>query len=74
VLDIAWFIYANRLANGGYPLRRLHPRLATWKEKLGARPEFNKEVASPPSVMEGMAATRKAQEAAGQTMEQVAGF
>jgi glutathione S-transferase len=74
VLDIAWFIYANRLANGGYPLRRLHPRVASWKEKLGARPEFSKEVASPPSVMEHMAATRKAQEAAGQTMEQIARF
>jgi glutathione S-transferase len=62
VLDIAWFIYANRLANGGYPLQRLHPRVFAWKAKLGARPEFAKEVASPPHVVEMMAAARRAQE------------
>ena len=74
VLDIAWFIYANRLANGGYPLKRLHPRLAAWKDKLAARPEFAKEIASPPEIIERMAATRRAHEAAGKTMEAVAGF
>ena len=30
VLDIAWFIYANRLALAGYPIARLHPRLGAW--------------------------------------------
>ncbi len=48
VLDIAWFIYAHRLSLGGYPLARLHPHVHAWKEKLGARPEFAKEIAMPP--------------------------
>src|SRR4029079_8206992 len=45
VLDIAWFIYAFRLTLAGYPLERLHPHVFAWKKKLGARPEFSKEVA-----------------------------
>ena len=61
VLDIAWFIYVNRLVLGGYPLERLHPRLAAWFADLMARPEFAKEVALPPPVAQAFAATRKAQ-------------
>ena len=74
VLDIAWFIYVNRLVLGGYPLARLHPRLAAWFADLTARPEFAKEIALPPPVGEAFAATRKAQAAAGQSLEAVAGF
>lgn len=74
VLDIAWFIYANRLSLGGYPLKRLHPRVSAWMEKLGARPEFAREVASPPEVIAHIAATRRAHEQAGKTLEAVAGF
>ena len=74
MLDIAWFIYVNRLVLGGYPLERLHPRLAAWFADLMARPEFAKEVALPPPVQEAFAATRKAQAAAGQSLETVAGF
>ena len=74
VLDIAWFIYANRLSLGGYPLARLHPRVAAWFQKLGTRPEFTREIASPPEVMAHIAATRRAQEQAGKTLEAVAGF
>jgi glutathione S-transferase len=74
VLDIAWFIYANRLALGGYPMARLHPRVAAWLGKLAARPEFAKEVAMPPEVTARLQATRRAQEAAGKTLELVAGF
>ena len=39
VLDIAWLIYAHRPSLAGYPAR-LHPRLATWMEKLRAGPQF----------------------------------
>ena len=74
VLDIAWLIYAHRLAMIGYPFERLHPHVFAWKERLSARPEFAKEIAAPPAFMEQLAATRRAQEQAGQTLEAVAGF
>ena len=64
VLDIAWFIYAFRLSLGGYPLKRLHPRVDAWMEKLRARPEFAKEIAG----------TRKPATQVDRTLEQVAGF
>jgi len=73
-LDIAWFIYANRLALGGYPLARLHPHVNAWVEKLRERAEFAKEIAMPPEAVARLEATRKAHAAAGQSMEQVAGF
>jgi glutathione S-transferase len=74
VLDIAWFIYANRLALGGYPMARLHPRVAVWLDKLAARPAFAKEVAMPPDMVTRLEATRRKQEAAGTTLELVAGL
>ncbi len=74
VLDIAWFIYANRLAVAGYPLARLHPRVNAWKEKLGARPEFAREITTPPDVVAKVQATRRKHEQEGKTMEAVAGF
>lgn len=74
VLDIAWFIYANRLSLAGYPLARLHPRVAAWAAKLGARPEFASEVAMPPQAEERIKATRRAQAQAGKSLEMVAGF
>lgn len=45
VLDIAWFISANRLSLSGYPLSR-HPRLYRWFDQLSKRPTFARE-ASP---------------------------
>ncbi len=74
VLDIAWFIYVNRLVLGGYPLQRLHPRLAAWFADLTARPEFAKEIALPPPVEAAFAATRMAHAEAGQSLEAVAGL
>lgn len=74
VLDIAWFIYAHRLSLGGYPLARLHPNVHAWKEKLGARPEFAKEIAMPPPAQAHLEATHRAQAASGKTLETVAGF
>jgi glutathione S-transferase len=74
VLDIAWFIYANRLALGGYPFDRLHPHVNAWAEKLRARPEFAKEVVMPPEAVQRVEATRKAHAAAGQSLEQVGGL
>ncbi|MEX2036104.1 MAG: glutathione S-transferase family protein [Xanthobacteraceae bacterium] len=74
VLDIAWFIYAYRLSLAGYPLKRLHPRVNAWFEKLRARPEFSKEVAMPPEVVQRLEATRRAQAEAGKSLEMVAGL
>ena len=74
VLDVAWFIYVNRLMLAGYPVGRLHPRLGAWFADLHARPEFAKEIALPPPVEEAFAATRKAHDEAGQSLEAVAGF
>lgn len=44
IVDIAWFIYQHRLSLAGYPFARLHPHVHGWADKLGARPEFAKEV------------------------------
>ena len=74
VLDIAWFIYAHRLALAGYPFARLHPRVLAWKDKLGARPEFANEIATPPEAKARMDAARQAQVQAGKTLELVAGL
>jgi hypothetical protein len=43
-------------------------------EKLRERAEFAKEIAMPPEAVARLEATRKAHAAAGQSMEQVAGF
>lgn len=48
LVDIAWVVYCNRLNLSGYPLRRLHPRLAKWYNDLAQRPEFSGELALPP--------------------------
>jgi glutathione S-transferase len=74
VLDIAWLIYAHRLSLAGYPFERLHPRVFAWKENLSAQPEFAKEIAQVRASQEQLDATRRAQQAAGKTLEAVAGF
>ena len=47
VVDIAWFVYANRLALAGYPLAALHPHLSRWYDRLLGRPHWSDEVAMP---------------------------
>jgi glutathione S-transferase len=74
VLDIAWFIYVNRLALAGYPFARLHPRVDAWFGKLRARPEFAKEVQLAPPLAERFDATRRAHAQAGKSLEAVAGL
>ena len=72
VLDIAWLIYAHRLALAGYPFARLHPHVHAWAEKLCAMPEFAKEIAQ---LRHGAAAHDPARRAqAGKTLEAVAGL
>jgi glutathione S-transferase len=74
VLDIAWFIYTNRLALAGYPFAKLHPNVNAWFQKLAARPEFAKEVAMPPEATAHLGEVRQKQAAGGQLLEQVAAF
>jgi len=74
VLDIAWFIYVDRLSLGGYPFARLNPRVSAWFEALADREEFSREVAVPPDAQARLAVTRARQEREGKTLEQVAGF
>jgi glutathione S-transferase len=74
VLDIAWFIYANRLMLAGYPIARLHPRVGAWFDKLAERPEFAKEVAMPPEAEDRIKATRRTHAEAGKSLAMVAGF
>jgi glutathione S-transferase len=74
VLDIAWFIYANRLALAGYPIARLHPRVNAWFEKLAARPEFAKEVTMPAAASAQLQDTRRAHARDGKTLEMIAGL
>ena len=74
VLDIAWLIYAHRLSLAGYPLKRLHPQVFAWKERLAARPEFAKEIAPLRDTNEQLEERHRAQAQAGKTLEAVAGF
>lgn len=74
VLDIAWFIYANRLSLAGYPLARLHPALGIWYDRIAARPEFAEEIELAPELKEHFDATRTAHLQAGTALEAVAGL
>lgn len=47
VLDIAWFVYVERLLMVGYPLGRVHPGLAEWHSRLANIEEFAGETAFP---------------------------
>lgn len=71
VLDIAWVIYVNRLKLAGYPLARLHPHLSAWAEQLKAHPALRDELALPPHIAAMVAASRRALEATGGTLEVV---
>lgn len=74
VLDIAWFIYANRLILAGYPLARLHPRLGTWFDRLADLPEFSNEIALPPPVAAHFEAGHQRDVEQGKTLELVTGI
>jgi ganglioside-induced differentiation-associated protein 1 len=72
VLDIAWFIYVDRLTLAGYPFARLHPRVDAWFDKLLQKQEFSREIVLPAAVSERFAATRRAHAKAGKSLELVA--
>ena len=69
VLYIAWLIYAHRLSLAGYPFERLHPNVAAWRDRLGAMPDFAKEIGQLRSSARPATATSGAK-----SLEMVAGF
>lgn len=73
VVDIAWFIYANRLSLAGYPFGRLHPTIEAFLDRLRARPEFGKEIATSPEFDARLQATRRYQQQTGQSLERLPG-
>ncbi len=72
VLDVAWFIYVNRLTMCDYPIARLHPAVSTWFERLAARKEFADEVTIPPHIRQAIDENHARQQAAGATLIDVA--
>jgi glutathione S-transferase len=74
VLDIAWFIYANRLVLAGYPLRRLHRALAAWFDRLKERPEFACEVALPVDFLAHVERTQRRHAEEGRTLVDIGGL
>ena len=74
LIDIAWFVYAERLRLAGYPFARLHPALADWLERMRAVPEVAREVALPPPVAVLVAEARAAQVVGHRTLAEVCGL
>ena len=74
LIDVAWFIYVNRLAICGYPIERLHPDLFRWFERLRARPELTREIEMPPEVLKAIDENHRRQQEAGETLIDVAGL
>jgi len=72
VLDIAWFIYVQRLLLCGYPMARLHPKVSAWASALLERREFADEVATPPPLKERVPALHQDLEQRGKTLERIA--
>lgn len=74
LLDIAWFIYTHRLKEAGYPFAQQHPQTTVWYQTLLARPEFAKEVQSPPPLKMITAVLHLTQRLKKNTLCHVAGF
>lgn len=74
VLDVAWFIYSNRLASCGYPFARLHPHVHAWAERLRAQPGIAREIALPAERQAMNDAVLRENVTAGGSLEAVAGF
>ncbi len=50
VLDVAWYVYAKRLTDAGYPLAHLHPRIGEWFGALNQQKTLRREVGVPLSL------------------------
>lgn len=65
LLDIAWFIYTDRLVAAGYPVSSVHPKIGRWYRNLCRYPEFAQEITPP---------LRRAERDAPRTLCEIAGF
>jgi glutathione S-transferase len=74
LLDVAWFIYTNRLIAAGYPFARLHPKVYDWYTGLTSREPFSTESKTPAPLKMITGALHTAQALTGQTLEKVAGI
>lgn len=74
LMDIAWFIYTDRLNDAAYPFSRVHPKIFSWYQKLKQRPEFAKEVRTPMPLKVITKVLHAAQAMSGKSLAKVAGF
>ncbi len=74
LLDIAWFVYVNRMRLVSYPVETLHPRVDAWFERMKQAPAFAKEAGAPDNVREQLAERRPREKADGTSLIQVAGL
>lgn len=74
LVDVAWYIYTNRLTILGYPFVKLHPNVEAWFQRLNALEGFAKECASPPFLQGHIDEIKTKDKAAGTTLSEVAGF
>ena len=72
ILDIAWFIYVNRLTLCGYPIKRLHPNVNAWFKPLSERSEFAKEIIISPDIEEAIKANHQRQRETKTTLADIA--
>ena len=54
LLDVAWFIYVNRLTLCGYPIEQLHPNVFNWFKSLVSEPTFFNETVIPTEVRQAI--------------------
>jgi hypothetical protein len=72
VLDVAWFIYANRVNLAGFPLDRLHPRVYEWFNGLAERKAFARETALPEKAAQAIDAHQQELHRTGKSLSDVA--
>lgn len=74
VLDIAWFIYVNRLMRCTYPVERLHPNVMKWQQGLRKLPQFAPELTVPADVQAATEENHRQQAASKQSLCDITGF
>jgi glutathione S-transferase len=72
VLDIAWFVYVNRLILCGYPLEKLHPLVNNWFTSLNKKSAFAKEIIVPTVIQRSIEEHHQLQRETGTTMVDIA--
>ncbi len=72
VVDIAWYVYVNRLLLAEYPLFDYHPSVMKWYRRMDAREAFHAEVRMPQHLAEAGAALRSQQARDGRDLKSVA--